>query len=600
MIVDVKCDLLSLDIPPEDYTVIYRIESTDDSNNALLFLSALLTFRVLKDGSYITSIFDFFIFKDKIKGLSLPIQINLTNKALEVCKQFLTQLKEVQEIKNGKWNDRIHSTLKHQPYEDQKAATAFLIARKKAGNFSSVGIGKTITSFTAFNVLKGQGLITKGLAFIRNENKDTWLEQLVDHTDYNYTIVRNGSESVLNDIKNFNGDFLVVHYDCILNEEVQKALIKHDFKFWVVDEAHTLRNADKIKKNKKTDKMEYTSQRSAVLYKLRDIMMPVYIIPMTGTPIGERPLDAYGIIRLLKPNLLPSRTKFEDHFCNFIRIRRKPTDKFKIPILNKKNPYRNLDQLAKYFEMLSYRQTHADVKDFPPTVIKPKYYELEDDQRALYERIKSETFKEIAKIPEKALNLEHIFVKTLRLRQCLSHPIIVGENKVSSIKFKELDVLLEEILTERDAKVVIFSPHRDSLELIANKYKDQYGAGLFAGINQDLKLEERNENVQNFLNNPFNRVLAANTKLGAGGNWQVSRTCIFLDLTIRLEWIQSCGRIQRRNAIGTSVIMPFIIKDTIDEKIWKQLFNKQSYVDQIMRPDSEVVIEKEKALELFR
>lgn len=599
MIIDVRSDLFDLDIPPEDYIIIYILEQNDNSGKLLLLLNSLLTFRVNRKGEYLSSIFDFFILKNQIKNLSIPINLKLTDKALEVCKKFLMQVKEVDDIKNGAWNDRVVSTLKNQPYEDQKAATAFLLARKRAGNFSSVGIGKTITSFTAFNILKNQGIITNGLAFIFNENKDTWLEQLKLHTNYKFTIVRNGSESVLEDINKFDGDILVVHYDCILNKDVRDALVKRQFKFWIVDEAHTLRNADKSKKNKETNKMEDISQRSAYLYELRDAMKPTYIIPMTGTPIGERPMDAYGIIKLLKPNLLPCRGRFEEHFCNFIKIKRKPTDRYKINILPKKNPYKNLDQLKSYMGMLSYRQTHADVKGFPETLHKPVYVELLQDQRTLYERIKLETFKDIAKIPEKALNLNHILVKTLRLRQALSHPIIIGENKVSSAKFLMLDRLLEQILSEDKAKAIVFSPHRDSLELIVQKYPN-YGTLLFAGVNEDLKKDERSSNTDKFINDPFTRLLAANSKISAGSNFQVARTVVQLDLADRLSFVQSCGRIQRRVAKGTSVIIPILCKDTIDEYLWNEIINvKQGFVDQVIKPDSEIIIQKDQFLELL-
>lgn len=599
MIVDVKSDIISLDIPPEDYQVIYQIEDNEDRNKLFLFLNSLLTFKISKIGEFSSSIFDFFILRDHLKPLTTPITLNLTSKALDVCKRFLLQLQECDEIKAGKWNDRIKSTLKNQPYEDQKSAAAFLLARKRAGNFSSVGIGKTITSLTAFNILKNEHKIVNGLVFVFNENKDTWRDELELHTNYKFTIVGNGSAKVLEDIENFNEDLLVVHYDCLLNEDIRFALIQKNFDFWIVDEAHTLRNADKKKKNKETHQFENVSQRAGYVYELQEAMNPTYVFPMTGTPVAERPLDSYGILKLLKPNLIPSRAKFEEHFCNFIKIKPHAKARFKINILNKKNPYKNLDQLKKYFDMISYRQTHSEVRGFPETIYAPRYLEMGEEQRKLYERIKAETFKEIAKVPEKALNLNHVFVKTLRLRQMLSHPSILGENKVGSIKFDALELLLEEILSESESKVIIFSPHRDTLELIFQKYKDNYGCGIFAGISPELPSEERSEHVYNFLNNPFNRVLAANSKIGAGSNWQISRTIIYFDLSIRLEFIQACGRIQRRVATGPSIIIPFIVKNSIDELIYKQIKDKQGYVDQIIISD-EPIINKDEILEALK
>lgn len=595
MLVDVKTNTISLSVHPEDYKVYYYIESHEYQQKNLLvaLLNGLLTFEVDSKGNYITSIVDLFILSKILEKNNNTYQLKFTELALTVCTEYIQQRVQAHEIKKGAWNDRVKTTLKHEPFEDQKPAIAFMLARLLAGNFSSVGIGKTLSALGCFNILKNQNKVSTGIVFCLNENKLNWTNELKKHTNYTFKIVGNGTKVVLNDIENFKEDLLVLHYDCLLNDEVLKAIIQQGFDFWICDEAHILRNYGKKKLNKNTRVYEPVCQRANAVFQLQDAIKPHYVFPLTGTPIPENPLHAYAILKLLCPNNIPNRTRFEEHFCNFIKIPMKRGSKIKIKVLNKKDPYKNLDQLAFMMELYSFRMTQDEVKGFPPTIISVNEVQLEDDQQKMYDKIQDETFREIAKNPEKAMNLQVAMVKTLRLRQFLSHPMLIGENKVSSIKFKVLDQIVGEILDDPKQKVIIFSAFRPCLELLTQKYKDEYGAVLYAGVGTDLKSDERDFNIQMFLNDPNTRMLVANTAISVGSNWgQVARYGIYMDIPpTRLMLKQSAGRLQRRDAVGTSNLIFLLGHGTVDLMLWNAINAKNTLSDNIIGQDQEVTIE---------
>jgi len=578
MFIDVTTKEISLNIKPEDYIFIYKLDDSDKhlKDYLIVLMDSLLTFKLKRNGDFSTSVIDFFLFKETIQKQNVKFNINLSNKCMEVCKEYLRQKKEVFDAKNGVLNGNIITDLKNTPYEDQKSAVAFTLLRKRAGNFCSVGIGKTLSSLCYFNIIKNQGNIVDGLILCLNENKFTWARELEKHTNYTYRIVGNGTKTVLSDLDEFKEDLLVVHYDCLVNDLVRSKIIDLGFNFVIHDESHIFRNVD--------------TKRSKAVFEINNALKPKYATFLTGTPVSESPMNAYPIIKLISPNLLPSAARFENHFCNTILIPKRRGSKQKIKILNKKNPYKNLDQLSYLMDLFGFRKTHEDVKGFPETVVSVKELELEPDQKKLYERIKDETFSQIAKLPNKGLNLQEVIVKTLRLRQCLVSPELLGESE-SSVKLKFLDKLLEEILSDSNSKVVIWSSFRDALDLIVKRYKKNYGAVLYAGIGKGLTEEIRNANEKKFLSDPKCRIICSITNLGTGKNWGHARTAIYLNEPLsRLQIIQSRGRITRRDSKGTSTIIILNVKDTIETGWQRELLDsKEGMSNQIISPDQKLV-----------
>ena len=576
MIVDVVSGKISLSTLPEEHRVIYTIEPHEQAKRdyLIVLMNSLLTFEIVSKEQFSTSLLDLFILKDMLKASNnFNVTLNITEKCFGVCKQYLLDRYEVMDIKDGKLNTSIQLAIKSTPYEDQLSGIAFMLKRERAINSCSVGIGKTLTALACFDNLYHSHKIDKGIIYCLNENKLTWTKEIQKHSDYKFKVVGNGSKIVLKDIEAFNEDLLVVHYDSLLSQDIINAIIARGFNFCIYDEAHIFRNLK--------------TQRSKAVFGIVEITDPKYRYLLTGTPIAQCPLEAYSAIKLVRPTILPSHTRFKNHFCVEILIKIKNSSR-KIPKIVK---YKNLEQLKYIMDLYSFRKTHEDVKGFPPTVYSIKELELSGEQRQLYEAIREETFREIAEMPDKAMNLDHLLTKILRLRQCLSHPAILGE-KSESVKFKYLDELLEEILSETDQKVVIWSTFRDTLELLHQKYEDKYGAVLFYG---DMKTEERDKNVEKFTTpGGKTRMLLGITSLGTGGNFQVARTAIYIDEPLKiLELKQSRGRITRRNAVGTSHIISLTCQNTIEDR-WIRGFleSKEAIIDQVIDPDSNIIVAK--------
>jgi len=104
---------------------------------------------------------------------------------------------------------------------------------------------------------------------------------------------------------------------------------------------------------------------------------PSYCCFLTGTPVSETPLNAYSLMLLMNKNIIPAKTRFSNHFCNYFMVKRKGSNQ-RIPVLNKSNPYKNLDQLAFLMKTYSFRKTHKDVEGFPKIISDVKEIEMEN------------------------------------------------------------------------------------------------------------------------------------------------------------------------------------------------------------------------------
>lgn len=588
MLIDVSVvNKISLNINPEEYKIYYQIGKEDLQHVDLIqsVLGQLLTIKVdpKKPLFYETSIFDLKIFRRKMKEANINIIYNFTPRAKDIYKKFIDQLTSLRQIKDGSYNERIKSTLKTTPYIDQFSAAAFLLTRSKAANCCSVGIGKSLSALLCFNILKNERKVSNGIIFCMNQNKDTWERQIKQHTNYTYKIVRNGTDLVEEDINNFDHDLLVVHHNALIKEPVRWAIISRNFNFHIFDEAHILRNLD--------------SQQTKSYFDIYEKSKPKWFIPLTGTPLPEKPMNAYSLLKLMSPDNIPSKTTFDNHFCNFFTIKKKIKLKKgkgffikQVQILNSKTPYKNLDELAEYMEMFTYRKTHETVVGFPPTLLSIKSIELSNQSKLIYNAIVDQTYADVAAMPDKMLKLDDVMSRTIRLRQFLSNPLLIGEN-IQSEKCEFMDTLLDEILDDEKQKVVIFSSFVETLKFYYDRYKTKYGTTLFKGVGDGYTKQDQTLNEKLFIENPEYRVMVANTSIAVGSNWGCSRYAIFNDLPIpRLQYTQAVGRITRRDAKGTSNIILLSAKDTFDETIREQHSKKDKIINNLIGKDQEVEI----------
>jgi SNF2 family DNA or RNA helicase len=114
---------------------------------------------------------------------------------------------------------------------------------------------------------------------------------------------------------------------------------------------------------------------------------------MTGTPIANGPFDIYSQMKFLKTDFwkpfgLDSFAAFRAHFGCFVTING-PGGR-KIEILDRENPYKNIDQLYKIIEPHCSRVLKEDVLDLPPKLYTRRLFEMSPTQARMYREVRDE------------------------------------------------------------------------------------------------------------------------------------------------------------------------------------------------------------------
>ncbi len=95
----------------------------------------------------------------------------------------------------------------------------------------------------------------------------------------------------------------IINYDIV--EKKKELLQKLNFKIMILDEAHYIKNPKTIR-------------TKAVIEMSKSIP---HILPLTGTPILNKPIEIYNILKMLNPEIFGNYWDFASRFCGMKRTR---------------------------------------------------------------------------------------------------------------------------------------------------------------------------------------------------------------------------------------------------------------------------------------
>jgi len=283
-----------------------------------------------------------------------------------------------------------------------------------------------------------------------------------------------------------------------------------------------------------------------VVRRLRPLVSPrVYCL--TGTPVSESPTNAYPILSVLAADRLPSRAKFDQHF-----VIRMPVQAGTV-VINKAVAYSNLEELKRMLEAISVRRLKVDIQGMPPKTEDTRFCVATSDQADHYAEIMKGVLAQIEGDPDWANSLDIACVKLLRARQVLNHPGVLGLTGDSG-KYRELDGILDEVLSDDDAKVVVWTEWNRAVDLLAERYR---GYGVVT-IDQRATQQDLARLEQTFDRSDVRVVVATPAKGGTGVDFLArARTAIYIEKTYSLvNHRQSIDRIVRRVADDNAADTP--------------------------------------------
>lgn len=566
-------------------------------SNLCLILQSLLSARALDECTWTLSYNDLMRLRRALDYSGLVEGRYTTEDAFEFVSWVHAQRERNIQIKKGINNEHVRAVLSNKlktaPYDDQLTAVAYAVNNRRVGIFDEMGIGKSLEALASI-VYLGPA-VRRTLLVSPYTVQIGFLREINEHTHLKGLPVPSGRQQALEFVrskKDAPWDVLMVHPENLIGTkksniggEILNLLLSMTWDMVLIDEFHMYKNLSAKRTQCILSLLNDTRDRAG--------KRPRAIL-MTGTPISESPMNSYVALKVLSYDYIPHITRFEDHFVVKKEVNYGEKGKHL-----KVTGYQHLDELKELLEAVSIRRTKEDMVGFPDRVFMIRDVMLEGHQLKLYLTLCGQVIQSLPQ--DSQINMEHLFNsnRMLRLRQLMNHPSILGE-KGDSAKYQECDSLLEEVLADPEAKVVLWTEFRPAVDLLYERYNDLYGAVKIYGGVDNVALARIKEE---FENSPRPRVaVCIPAKAGTGVDFLArARTSIYLDRPHSFTHLkQSLDRIHRRVASEKKTRLDFIrskpatiifldVINSVDVLIRENSIRKQNVVDAVTVSDEKLI-----------
>jgi SNF2 family DNA or RNA helicase len=457
--------------------------------------------------------------------------------------------------------------LKTQPWSHQLAGYHFAMTRRGSFLTFEVGTGKTKV---AIDVAANDGPHERVLVVCPLAVTDVWPIQLERHSPLTYEHLVLTGEKIADRCDRLN-DFMraarqgvqqwvIVNYDAAWRPGLADALLTRWQPTMVIfDEHHRIKAPGGA------------ASKWASLWPKRSFV--TRIMGLSGTPCPHSPLDLYASCRAVDPRVFG--TVFARFRARFAIMKMIPTTGVMVV-----DGFQNQDELSRRFAAISIRVTKEDVlPDLPPVVHTRVPVTLDKPARKIYTALKNEF---VAEAKEGVITAKNALVKMLRLQQVTS-----GHAPIERIASDSFDVV-EAVTTRIDTSkrnalidliedlpaepVVVFALFKEDLRII-HEVAEDLGRPSFEISGARKELAEWRESAAP-------AVLAVQIRAGGLGiDLTMASTAIMYSIGFSLgDYEQAVGRLHRPGAQKKVTIIHLVVKDSVDEHLYRALDEKRDAV----------------------
>ncbi len=366
-------------------------------------------------------------------------------------------------------------SLKYPLYNYQQAGMLHLVCNERALLADEMGLGKTIQAIAACKFLQQTKDIKRVLVIATASLKAEWDEQIAKFSNLP-TLTIYGSRKDRLQLYQKPAFFYLANYEQILYDgaDIQRLIMPDVI---ILDEAQRIKN--------------WQTKTAQAVKKLSS----PYAFVLTGTPIENKIDDIYSIIQFLDPHLFGALFQFNrQYYC---------LDEKGRPV-----SYKNLDQLHRKLGPILLRRRKSDVEDqLPERTVNNYFVAMDEEQLVRYEEYNSRVAKllQIAKRrPLRKEEFEKLQIWLACMRMLCDTPYILDQDCRISPKLHELAKILDEVLEDKTAKIIIFSEWEKMLVLIkelAQEMKLEY-----AWHTGSVPQHKRRQEINRFKESPHCRL----------------------------------------------------------------------------------------------
>lgn len=435
-----------------------------------------------------------------------------------------------------------------------------------------MGLGKTIQVLAHLYIEKQAGRMKKpSLIIVPTSLLMNWSNEAARFAPNLKLLILHGSERKSLFSKTKKIDVILTTYPLIIRD--QEFFLQQDYHIVILDEAQCIKN--------------FRTKANQVVRKLSSAQR----LCLTGTPMENHLGELWSIFHFTLPGLLGDSRQFQRLFRVPIEKQR---DNAKLEVLR--------NRIAPFF----LRRTKGQVaKELPSKLEIVQPITLTDAQRELYESVRLAMQEKVfTAIKANGLAKSQIIIldALLKLRQICCDPRLLkfshlSENYLASAKFELLMEMLPNLLAQ-GRHILLFSQFTEMLQLIEAACKAQN----IDYVTLTGKTLDREKPIQLFQSGKVSLFLISLKAGGVGLNLTAADVVIHYD-----PWWNPAAENQatdRAHRIGQDknvFVYKLITSNTIEEKILALQKNKQSLLDNILKPSENWshAFSEDELLELF-
>jgi len=360
--------------------------------------------------------------------------------------------------------------------------------------------------------------------------------------------------------QDYKGDVIIINYD-VLKDWVEP-LIKLNCKAVVVDEIHYIKTgkAQRTRAVRALIKGGTWDQETRTFTKLGE--PAPFVIGMSGTPIINRPIEAFNALNLIRPELFPSWRKYVDRYCGVTYGWGGMADY---------SGASNTEELhKKLVETIMIRRLKADVlKDLPDKV--RSVFPLELDNREEYREAVRDFLGWLAETEGQEAADRASSAETL---------VSIGKLKQLAVRGKLSSAIdwIQDVLDQGE-KLIVFAVHHWVIDALMAQFSDK--AVRLTGKETQ---QQKQAAVDAFQDNPNVRLFIGNVKAaGVGITLTAASHVAFLELGWTPgEHSQAEDRAHRIGQENSVNIYYLVAENTIEEDIAELLDRKRQVLSAVL------------------
>ena len=525
-----------------------------------------------------------------------------------ILTDFLSEDWTLKEVNFKPYNERLGFCL----YPHQEEAVKFLTSKKKAILADVMGFGKTYSAI----VSALEDGYEKVLIISPASVKMTWYKELKSLVNEDEITIVEGSKWKENKFTIINYDILKNFYEVpmetvktstleleggqvkkvvkekekvsrkasVISEAMENSqLFQSQFDLIIIDEAHRLSNT--------------TSGIYKIVSDLVKRSNPKGIYELSGTPITNRPINFYNLLKIIGSPLADDWRNYVERYCDGKSFyNKKERDAISFMFCKKKGKASwydlsfeekeeldkilekrckkiwvtdgasHLDELQEAVKSCYIRRDKNDLT-LPKKTVKVLNYDLTDKERESYEQVWDEYLQAQEGKNKEDLEKYKKITEGIMMRQWLANAMT---SKTIDLARKCVDL---------GNKVVIFCSFDEELNTIKEAFKD-----ICVVHNGKMLTKKKDKSVEEFQNNPNVRVFIGNIQsAGVGLTLVASRVAIFNSFSwVSGDNLQAEDRIHRLNQKKDVTIYYQVFGDTFYKEMFDKVRGKQEIIDNII------------------